>query len=78
MHDRLTAADFDQGLLDLFDQYVHGGIDRRTFLVRAEAFAAGDLTPAMLLARLSPAFADAQQVGPDDARLKGEMVAYPS
>ncbi|MGH9410213.1 MAG: dienelactone hydrolase family protein [Vicinamibacterales bacterium] len=78
MHDRLTAADFDLGLLDLFDQYVHGDIDRRTFLARAEAFAGGVLTPAMLLARLNPAFADAQQVRPDDARIKGETVAYRS
>ena len=31
---RLTAADFDQELLILFDAYVHGDIDRRAFLDR--------------------------------------------
>lgn len=75
---RLTAADFDQGLLDLFDQYVHGGIDRGTFLERAGAFATGRVTAAMLLDQLSPAFAAAQQVKPDDARIKGQRVSYSS
>ena len=35
------AEDFDQELLNLFDQYVHGDIDRRGFLDRAARFAAG-------------------------------------
>lgn len=75
---RLTAANFDQRLLDLFDQYVHGGIDRRGFLERASKFATAGVTAAMLLDQLSPAFAAAQQVKPDDARIKGERMAYPS
>ena len=75
---RLTAADFDQGLLDLFDQYVHGGIDRLTFLERAGRFATGRTTAATLLEQLSPAFAAAQRVKPDDARITGERVSYPS
>lgn len=75
---RLTAADFDQGLLDLFDQYVHGGIDRGTFLERAGAFATGRTTAAMLLEQLSPGFAQAQQVKPDDARITGARASYPS
>ncbi len=29
------AGEFDQELLNLFDQYVHGDIDRRGFLERA-------------------------------------------
>ena len=32
---RLTAADFDQELLDLYDYYVHGKITKRDFLDRA-------------------------------------------
>ena len=73
---RKTAADFDQELLDLFDQYVHGGIDRRTFLDRASKFAVGGVTAAMLLADLSPRFAEAQVVKPDDGRLKTARVEY--
>ena len=37
---RLTAADFDPEVLRLFDQYVHGQLDRRGFLDRAARFAA--------------------------------------
>ena len=60
--ERKTAKDFDQELLDLFDQYVHGGIDRRGFLDRAGKFAVGGVTAGMLLDALSPRFAEAQQV----------------
>jgi carboxymethylenebutenolidase len=76
--ERKTAADFDQELLILFDAYVHGDIDRRGFLDRAAKFAVGGTTAAMLLEALSPRFAEAQQVAPDDSRLKTEWVTYPS
>jgi carboxymethylenebutenolidase len=57
---------------------VHGGIDRRGFLDRATKFAVGGMSAAMLLEALSPKFAEAQQVPPDDKRLKAEHVEYPS
>ncbi|MBS3996661.1 MAG: dienelactone hydrolase family protein [Hydrogenophaga sp.] len=77
MH-RLTAADFEQELLVLFDAYVHGEIDRRSFLDRASRFAVGGLSAAGLLAALSPRFAAAQVVPPDDIRLHTERVDVPS
>jgi carboxymethylenebutenolidase len=76
--ERKEASDFDQELLNLFDQYVHGAIDRRGFLDRAGRFAVGGLTAAALLDMLSPKFAEAQQVPKDDKRLKTEYVDYPS
>jgi carboxymethylenebutenolidase len=76
--ERKRAKDFDQELLHLYDQYVHGGIDRRGFLDRAAKFAVGGVTAAILLDQLSPQFASAQQVKPDDGRLKTERVSYPS
>jgi carboxymethylenebutenolidase len=80
MPPRLTAQDFDQELLILFDAYVHGDMDRRGFLDKAQRFAKAGLTAAGLLAALSPDFALGQQVKPDDARLKTERakVASPS
>jgi carboxymethylenebutenolidase len=39
MPPRLTAHDFDQELLILFDAYVHGNLDRRGFLTKAQKFA---------------------------------------
>jgi carboxymethylenebutenolidase len=75
--ERKTAAEFPQELLNIFDQYVHGGIDRRGFLERAAKFAVGGVTAGMLLDQLSPVFA-MQQVKSDDPRVKGEYVSYPS
>jgi carboxymethylenebutenolidase len=75
---RKTAHEFDQELLSLFDAYVHGDIDRRGFLDRASKFAAGGVTAAMLLDELSPKFAEAQVVSPDDKRIKAEFVEFAS
>ncbi|KFN47478.1 hypothetical protein N790_01850 [Arenimonas malthae CC-JY-1] len=71
---RKTIRDFDPEVLRLFDQYVHGQIDRRGFLKGAAAFAVGSSGAAGLLAALAPKFAQAQQVPPDDPRL---ATSYP-
>ncbi len=76
--DRKKASDFDQELLNIFDEYVHGAIDRRGFLDRAARFAAAGMTAAMLLDALNPRFAEAQQVAKDDKRLKTQYVDYES
>ena len=78
MRPRLTAQDFDQEVLILFDAYVHGNLDRRGFLNQAQKFAKAGVTAAGLLAALSPDFAAGQQVRPDDARLKTERTSYAS
>jgi carboxymethylenebutenolidase len=75
---RKTAQDFDQELLILFDAYVHGTLDRRGFLDRAQKFAVGGLTAAGLLASLSPNFAFGQVVPKDEKRVKTEVVEVPS
>jgi carboxymethylenebutenolidase len=76
--DRLTSKDFDPELWAIFDDYVHGFIDRRGFLDRAARFAVGGVTAAMLLDMMNPKFAEAQQVAKDDKRLKTEWVDIPS
>jgi len=76
--ERKTAGEFNQELLNLFDLYVHGDIDRRGFLERAAKFAVGGVTAAMLLDSLSPRFAEAQQVAKDDKRLRTEWIDYES
>ncbi len=75
---RRTAKEFDQELLDLYDYYVHGQIDRRGFLDRAAKFAVGGLTAAALLDLLSPQYAFAAQVPKDDSRVATEYLKYPS
>ena len=75
---RLTAADFDQDLLDLYDYYAHGKISKREFMDRAGKWAAGGLTAAAILGTLSPNYALAQQVEADDPEIEGEDITYPS
>ncbi len=75
---QLTAADFDQELLDLFNDYIHGAIDRRGFLQKAQKFAVGGVTVGMLLASLTPDYAIGQVVPKDDKRIKTELLSYPS
>ncbi|HJU43286.1 MAG TPA: dienelactone hydrolase family protein [Vicinamibacterales bacterium] len=77
-NERLTTQDFDPELWAIFDDYVHGFIDRRGFLDRAAKYAVGGLTAAMILDMMNPKFAEAQQVAKDDKRLKTEWVDVPS
>ena len=75
---RKTAADFAPEVLRLFDQYVHGGIDRRAFLDGASKFAVGGVTAVGLLEALSPKFAQAQQVPKTDPRVSADYVGFES
>jgi carboxymethylenebutenolidase len=47
--ERKDAGEYPQELLDLFDRFVHGDIDRRTFLDRAGKFAVGGLSATAIL-----------------------------
>lgn len=76
--ERKTAADFPQELLNLFDKYVHGDIERRDFLEGAKKYATGGVTAAMLFEALRPNYAWAQQIAKDDARIKAEYATVPS
>lgn len=76
--ERKKASEFPQELLNLFDKYVHGDIDRRGFLDGAKKFAVGGLTAATILESLSPNFAWAQQVPKDDKRIKTEIATVQS
>jgi len=68
--ERKVASDYPQELLDLFHEYQHGDIGRRTFLDGAAKFAVGGLTVAAIFESLKPNYAWAQQVPTDDKRIK--------
>ena len=72
------ATDFDQKLLNLFDRYVHGLINRREFLEGASKFAVGGLSAAAILESLNPKYVQAQQIPEDDPQLRTETIEYPS
>jgi carboxymethylenebutenolidase len=76
--DRKKASDFDPQLLNLFNKYIHGGINRREFLEGATKFAVGGITAMGLWDMLKPNYAWAQQVPKDDKRIRAEYAFYPS
>ncbi len=76
--ERKRASDYPQELLNLFDRYVHGDIDRRAFLDGAQKYATGSVTAMAIWESLRPNYAWAQQVAKDDSRIKTERVTVPS
>src|SRR6202162_3921244 len=76
--ERKKDNDYPQEVVDLFDQYVHGGIDRRAFLDGAKRFAVGGITATAIWESLRPNYAWAQQVPKDDSRIKTEVVTVAS
>lgn len=75
---RLTAKDFAPELLELYDGYVHGRIDRRQFLQSAAGFAVAGMSATTILASLSPNYAMATQVEFTDPDIVAEYIRYPS
>ena len=73
-----TSKDFDPRILKLFDGYVHGKLSRRDFLERAAGFTTAGVTAASILTALSPDYALAQQVDPDDASIRTSYKKYAS
>jgi carboxymethylenebutenolidase len=76
--ERKKASDFPQELLDTFHLYVHGDIDRRTFLEEAGKYAVGGMTAAAIFEALKPNYAWAQQVPKDDKRIQVGYETVPS
>jgi carboxymethylenebutenolidase len=76
--ERKKASDYPQELLDLFNLYVHGDLDRRGFMDGARKFATGGLTAMAIWESLRPNYAWAQQVPKDDSRIKTEYATVAS
>ena len=69
----ITQAEIDQQVFTLYDEYCHGGIDRREFLKRAGALGALGFAISLL-----PDYARAQTISFTDTRIKAQYVNYPS
>ena len=74
MTEAVTQLEIDQRVLDLYDEYCHGRLDRREFL-RLAALVAGGLAMAQALL---PRYAQAQTISFTDTRIKPQYVTYPS
>ena len=73
-----ASKKYDKRILELFDGYVHGKLSRRDFLDKAAVITASSVTAAALLSALSPNYALAQQVDPDDASIDVSYQEYES
>ena len=71
----VNQIEIDQRIFELYDEYCHGAIDRREFLLRAAAITVGGLAMAQALL---PRYAQAQTVSFTDSRIKAQYVTYPS
>ncbi len=75
MTEAVTQQEIDLRVFDLYDEYCHGRIARREFLLRASILVAGGLAMAQALL---PRYAQAQTISFTDARIKAQYVTYPS
>ena len=74
MNEPVTQIQIDQRVFALYDEYCHGGIDRREFLLRASLIAGG----LAMAQALFPRYAQAQTISFTDPRIKPQYVTYPS
>jgi len=74
MNEPVTQIEIDQRVFDLYDEYCHGGIDRREFLLRASVIAGG----LAMAQAMFPRYAQAQTISFTDPRIKAQYVTYPS
>jgi len=68
----------DQRVFELYDEYCHGGIDRREFLSRTAALTVVGGSALSMAQVMMPRYAEAQTISFTDERLKGTYVEYPS
>jgi carboxymethylenebutenolidase len=66
-----------QDIINLFDRFTHGGMDRRSFMQRLTLLAGGTAAASALLSVLENNYAHAEIVAADDSRLKAEDTSYP-
>jgi carboxymethylenebutenolidase len=70
----LTQLQIDQRVFDLYDEYCHGRMDRRSFMAQCAAIAGG----LAMAQALIPNYARAQTVSFTDPRIKATYVTYDS
>jgi carboxymethylenebutenolidase len=78
MTERSSDRVSEQRVFDLYDDYCHGRIDRRDFLLRAGALTVGGVSALTMAQALLPRYAEAQTISFTDPRIKSKYVTYPS
>ncbi|MEZ5535866.1 MAG: dienelactone hydrolase family protein [Thiolinea sp.] len=78
MGNQNTAVTIPQEAFDWYDEYAHGGIDRRTFMARLGSLAVAGLTVGMISDALLPNYALAEQVSFNDEAIKASYLEFDS
>jgi carboxymethylenebutenolidase len=73
-----TKTPVPREAIDAYNLYIHGHIDRRSFMDRVKKVAVSSAAAAAIVDQLLPNYAAAQQVSPTDSRIKGEYATVPS
>ena len=72
-----NANDLDQAVFDLYDDYAHNRLDRRSFIDKLSKYAVGGLTVSSLLSFIMPDYKKVQ-ITQDDPSLKTKTITYNS
>jgi carboxymethylenebutenolidase len=75
---QINKEDIKQEVFDLYDDYAHNRLDRRSFVQKLSMYAVGGLTVTALMSFLMPDYQGAIQVKSDDPHLKSGYINYPS
>lgn len=75
---KIDKKDIKQEVFDLYDDYAHNRLNRRSFMQQLSAYAVGGLTVPALMSFLMPDYEGNIQVKADDPRLKSEYINYSS
>lgn len=65
-------------VIELYDEYCHGKIDRREYLAKAGALIIGGVSALAMAQALFPRYAEAQTISFTDTRIHPRYVDYPS
>lgn len=74
----IKKEDIKQEVFDLYDDYAHNRLDRRSFVQKLSVYAVGGLTVPALMSFLMPNYQQNIQIKADDPRLKSEYITYSS
>ncbi|MDH3236067.1 MAG: dienelactone hydrolase family protein [Alphaproteobacteria bacterium] len=77
-NESFDKSKIDPRIFDLYDDYCHGKIDRRTFFARAGSIAVAGVSGLAMAEALIPNYADAQEVSFTDRRIKARYLNYDS
>ena len=75
---QIKKEDISQEVFDLYDDYAHNGLDRRTFMQKLSVYAIGGLTVPARMSFLMPDYKNNLEVRPDDPDLDSGYITYSS